>query len=151
MTEIKQVPIADGVVIYNGDCREVLATLEDASVDSVVCDPPYGLGKEPDMAEVLGHWIKGDDWTATGGGFMGKSWDEVHRVVIPDCRFENEARFVVEEGGQVWRIHRPGVGPLNDHPSETALDDHEFDRHIHNDKTIAALHEHVDWLMEGLL
>ena len=42
-----------------GDCIDVLKTLEDNSVDSVVCDPPYHL-------------------TSTKGGkkgFMGKEWD----------------------------------------------------------------------------
>lgn len=30
--------------IYHGDCREVMPTLHPESVDSIVCDPPYGLG-----------------------------------------------------------------------------------------------------------
>jgi site-specific DNA-methyltransferase (adenine-specific) len=33
---------ADGVRLYLGDCRDVLATVADASVDSAVTDPPYG-------------------------------------------------------------------------------------------------------------
>jgi DNA modification methylase len=40
------------VTLYGGDSREVLKTLPEASVDSVVCDPPYGLE------------------------FMGKEWDK---------------------------------------------------------------------------
>lgn len=33
--------------LYNEDCIEVLKTLPDASVDAVICDPPYGkLGCE---------------------------------------------------------------------------------------------------------
>jgi len=32
-----------GITIYHGDCREVLPQLE---VDSVVADPPYGVGKD---------------------------------------------------------------------------------------------------------
>ncbi len=42
------------VVLHCGDCVAVLATLEANSVDSVVCDPPYGLefmGKEWDGAD----------------------------------------------------------------------------------------------------
>ena len=31
----------DGIVIYHGDCREVLPTLQ---ADVVITDPPYGLG-----------------------------------------------------------------------------------------------------------
>lgn len=32
-----------GVMLFHGDCRDVLAELPDASVDAVVTDPPYGL------------------------------------------------------------------------------------------------------------
>lgn len=76
-----------------GDCRDALAHLSDNSIDAVVTDPPYGLSKEPDMAEVLRHWLAGDDYEHTGAGFMGKTWDsfvpgptvwaEVHRVLKP--------------------------------------------------------------------
>ena len=45
-------------MIYTGDCRDILATLEADSFDSVVCDPPYGLE------------------------FMGKDWDQ--QVPGPD-------------------------------------------------------------------
>ena len=31
------------VTLYAGDCLDVLATLPENSVDSVVCDPPYHL------------------------------------------------------------------------------------------------------------
>jgi site-specific DNA-methyltransferase (adenine-specific) len=34
--------LADGVVVYNADCRDVLPTL--GKVDAVVTDPPYGIG-----------------------------------------------------------------------------------------------------------
>ncbi len=83
-----------GAAVVRGDCREVLRGLPDASIDSVVTDPPYGLSKEPDMAEVLTHWLAGDDAKiGKGRGFMGKSWDsfvpgpatwrEVYRVLKP--------------------------------------------------------------------
>jgi tRNA G10 N-methylase Trm11 len=35
--------LARGVTLYCGDCLDVLKTLPAASIDSVVCDPPYGL------------------------------------------------------------------------------------------------------------
>lgn len=31
-----------GITIYHGDCREVLPTLGDCSIDQVLTDPPYG-------------------------------------------------------------------------------------------------------------
>jgi site-specific DNA-methyltransferase (adenine-specific) len=33
-----------GITIYHGDCREVLASLPDSSVDLVLTDPPYNVG-----------------------------------------------------------------------------------------------------------
>ena len=76
-----------------GDCLEVMKEIESNSIDTVITDPPYGLSKEPDMAEVLSHWLVGDDYEHRGGGFMGKSWDsfvpgpsvwkEVYRVMKP--------------------------------------------------------------------
>ena len=38
-------PVYDrwGVTVYHGDCLDVMRELPDASVDSVVTDPPYGL------------------------------------------------------------------------------------------------------------
>ena len=50
----------DGITIYHGDCREVLPTLPDSSVDSVVTDPPYpeidreyGRLTEPEWHELM--------------------------------------------------------------------------------------------------
>ncbi len=34
--------LAEGVTVYNGDCREVLGII--GKVDAVVTDPPYGIG-----------------------------------------------------------------------------------------------------------
>jgi hypothetical protein len=56
-------------------------------------------------------------------------------TVFTDCRFPNEADAIRASGGAVWRIERPGFGPVNDHPSEHALDDYPFTRVIHNDST----------------
>ena len=40
---------ADGVTIYNADCRPILATLDPARV-LVIADPPYGIGERTDRA-----------------------------------------------------------------------------------------------------
>ena len=44
--------------LFNQNCLEVLKKLPENSIDSVVTDPPYGLGKEPDVVEVMSSWIK---------------------------------------------------------------------------------------------
>ena len=53
-------------------------------------------------------------------------------IVVTDVRFINEAETVKSLGGQIWRINRPGVGPVNNHVSETNLDDWNFDAVINN-------------------
>jgi site-specific DNA-methyltransferase (adenine-specific) len=57
--------------LLHGDCREVLATMEDASVDAVVTDPPYELG------------FMGKAWDAAGVAYSVDLWAEVLRVLKP--------------------------------------------------------------------
>jgi DNA modification methylase len=61
------------VRIIVGDCREKMAEMEPASVDAIVCDPPYGLE------------------------FMGKGWDHG----VPGVPFWTEARRVLKPGGHL--------------------------------------------------
>lgn len=80
-----------------GDCAERLKELPDASIDAVVTDPPYGLSKQPDMAEVMRHWLNGDDYKHTGAGFMGKSWDSF----VPGPSVWRECFRVLKPGGHL--------------------------------------------------
>ena len=80
-----------------GDCVEVLKTIKENSVDAIVCDPPYGLSSEPDAAEVLRHWLAGDDYQHRGGGFMGKSWDSF----VPGPAIWRECLRVLKPGGHM--------------------------------------------------
>jgi site-specific DNA-methyltransferase (adenine-specific) len=61
----------DRATIYHGDCREVLRSLPDASVDSVVTDPPYELG------------FMGKRWDASGIAYDAGLWAEALRVLKP--------------------------------------------------------------------
>lgn len=59
------------------------------------------------------------------------------KLVVSDARFFNEFDAVRERGGEIWRIERNGVGPANDHPSETeAVNYPYFATYIHNDGTL---------------
>ena len=78
-----------------GDCREVMATMPENSIDAIVCDPPYGMSAEPDASEVLEHWLAGDDYHHGGGGFMGKKWDSF----VPGPSIWLEAARVLKPGG----------------------------------------------------
>lgn len=41
------------VKIINDNCLVAIRKMPDNSVDSIVCDPPYGLGKEPNPVKVM--------------------------------------------------------------------------------------------------
>lgn len=79
--------------IIHGKALEVLKIFPDNHFHSVVTDPPYGLGKEPNIVEVMHDWVTQGYHEITGGGFMGKTWDafvpqpiewkEVYRVLKP--------------------------------------------------------------------
>lgn len=78
-----------------GDSLEILKQLPDASVDSCVTDPPYGLSEHrpEDVAACLTAWLAGQEYRPKKKGFMGRAWDawvpgpelwrEVYRVLKP--------------------------------------------------------------------
>lgn len=82
-------------VVLCGDSTEVLRGYPDAFFDSVVCDPPYGLSKEPDIAEVLTKWLAGETYDHGHGGFMGKAWDSF----VPHPDLWREVFRVLKPGG----------------------------------------------------
>ena len=57
--------------LHLGDCRDVLATLDDASIDAIVCDPPYELG------------FMGKAWDASGIAYDVTVWQQCLRVLKP--------------------------------------------------------------------
>ena len=86
------------VLLYPGDCREVLRGLADCSIDSVVTDPPYALvsiGKrfgKPGAAPTR----DGDVYSRASAGFMGQQWDT------------GETAFAAEFWAEVLRVLKPG-------------------------------------------
>src|SRR5690606_2336472 len=57
--------------VLHGNSLEVLKTLEDNSVDSIVTDPPYELG------------FMGKKWDSTGIAYNVDLWKECLRVLKP--------------------------------------------------------------------
>lgn len=63
----------ENVVLHHGDCIEVMRSMPAESVDSIVTDPPYGLG------------------------FMGKKWD----ALPPGEEWARECLRVLKPGGHI--------------------------------------------------
>lgn len=85
--------------ILNGDCFEVLKTLEDNSVDSIVTDPPYGLSQhsQQDVIDCLRAWISGETYSSQKKGFMNKEWD----AWVPGPEVWKEVLRVLKPGGHI--------------------------------------------------
>lgn len=80
--------------IYCGDNLEILKSFPDNSVDSVVTDPPYGIGtKEPSMEDIVSY-VQGKSLD-TGGDFLGHNWE------IPSVLLWKEVFRVLKPGGYV--------------------------------------------------
>lgn len=73
--------------------------------------------------------------------------DEDAKIVISDARFINEFEAVISRGGYVWRVDRPGIGPANDHKSETeAIGYEKFSMQIYNDGDLEDLRQVVKYV-----
>jgi site-specific DNA-methyltransferase (adenine-specific) len=57
--------------VLNGNCLDILPTLEDNSIDSIVTDPPYELG------------FMGKSWDSSGIAYNVDVWRECLRVLKP--------------------------------------------------------------------
>jgi len=68
--------------------------------------------------------------------------------IITDVRFPNEAQVIKDKGGIIIRIDRPGVKPINNHPSEVGLDHWNFDYRIANVSGIFELKESIENILK---
>ncbi len=67
---------------------------------------------------------------------------EYKRTVFSDVRFMNEVGAIEDRGGQVFVVSRKGVGPGNQHSSESAIDFRQLNT-ISNDGTLEDLENEV--------
>lgn len=84
-------------IIYLMDNLEFVKSLPDNSIDSIITDSPYGLGKEPDPIKCLQDWIDHGYHEVKGSGFMGKKWD----AFVPQPILWKECLRVLKPGGHL--------------------------------------------------
>lgn len=68
-------------------------------------------------------------------------------TVNPSVRFPNEADAIKRLGGVIYRIVKPGIKAVNDHPSDTALDDWDYDGLMMNDGSLIDLEGEVQRIL----
>lgn len=75
-----------------------MRNMRESCVDSIVCDPPYGLRAKPQpIADVLRDWSQGGSCTPSGGGFSGHPWD----AEVPGPEVWKEAFRILKPGGHL--------------------------------------------------
>jgi DNA modification methylase len=90
-----------GITIYHGDCREILPTLSDASVDMIFTDPPYGHNNN-NNGDLAHRWEEALGLVKRGEAIAGKArpiandgeeanelvkwfFGEANRLLMPGC------------------------------------------------------------------
>lgn len=107
------------------------------------------LGTEWGRQQIPGLWINmartlmdNIDADNRRAGFDPRMW------VISDVRFPDEAEFVRQRGGVIWRVVRPGLEPVRPHISEAGAHTIEPDARLINDSTVEHLAQRVAALLQ---
>ena len=116
------------------------------AVKKDACDGPEARRLMQRFGTEVGRDLLGSDvWIEILGKRIAESG--ARRVAISDVRFDNEAEWVLSQGGIVIEVVRPGVGPANGHASEKPLRDGLVTYTVHNDGTVEDLHRMVGSLV----
>lgn len=79
---------------------------------------------------------------------------EARRIVVTDCRFDNEAVQVIQHGGFVFNVERPGAGLKGDaasHVSEQGVNPEMISGTIRNSGSIAHLYSEIEYALYDIL
>jgi site-specific DNA-methyltransferase (adenine-specific) len=99
----------DAVTVWHGDCLDVLAELDDCSVDAVVTDPPYGLE------------------------FMGKDWDRPWAVGMSAPGYTDAERMARPSFGDSRNANCRACGGRQRGARRCACETPQWDRHPRED------------------
>lgn len=70
-------------------------------------------------------------------------------IVVSDVRFFNEALWIKQQGGEIWRVDRPNLPPVRAHQSEREIDSLVHTRWISNWGTLEDLEHQVRMALAG--
>jgi site-specific DNA-methyltransferase (adenine-specific) len=88
MSAKKQEFLNGQIVLYNGDCLDVMRDLKDKEIDLVLTDPPYGIKHSTVAGKQSGQ--KFGNAATHKGTYAVKSWDDSS----PDCVYFTELKRV---------------------------------------------------------
>lgn len=118
--------------------------------------PIAWLGKSPrQLTQTLGtEWgrdqVHPDLWVLIANEQWKARKARGESLVVSDVRFANEAKWILDQGGTLIEIIRPGAETVNAHMSEN-VDLDGYNRYmLINHLTLADLYHRVDQIMERL-
>lgn len=110
--------------------------------------PIPGLDKSyRELAQTLGtEWgrthLGADFWLRIAEAYMhditNQTFAPLH-FVVSDVRFQNEADWVRQRGGMIWRVDRPGTASVREHVSEQGATAIKADAVLVNNSSIEDL------------
>lgn len=103
------------------------------------------LGTEWGRAIAPDFWIRIAE--ATMNFRLRMSGNQPMRFVVSDVRFANEAAWIRERGGVIWRIERASANPVRHHVSEQELYQFDADETLHNNGNIQDLYNLVSRML----
>ena len=109
------------------------------------------LGKTPRQVWIdLGKAIRDRVYEATWYEYLLRR-AKADILVVSDMRFPVEANGILDAGGQVYRVDRPGVGLDRDGADDQLLDFANWTGVIDNGGTLAELHSKVIAIADALV
>jgi hypothetical protein len=146
--KIRQLLTEIDPILENG--QRLSSTLEEYGWDIAKAKPEVRR-----LLQTLGVGARkmfGDNlWVDRALGEVAPANYYLYNFVVTDVRFKNEADKIKTKGGQIWRVKRLGVGAVNNHVSESEMDDYKVDQILINNGTIEDLELLVKTRMNGLL
>jgi DNA modification methylase len=97
--------LTDRVTLYHGDCREILPTIPEGTIDVVVADPPFFLDVPADE-NVIDHYIQKNGMKPRFRQQWDKFDDAEDYLDFADRLLENAARIIAPTGSVfVFTVH----------------------------------------------
>jgi hypothetical protein len=102
------------------------------------------------LLQILGTEVAREQWADSFWIDLAFSkMEDNGKYVITDCRFPNEAAAVAAHGGTLWRVSRPGVGPVNNHASDNYIEQIPVSQIINNNSDLQGLEVLVGLLYQS--
>jgi DNA modification methylase len=109
--------LAEGVTLYNGDCREILPTL--GTIDVVVTDPPYGMAFRSNFRQVRHAAIAND---GTTDALLWSCEIPVSHSKYIFCRWDNLVEVPKPRSVVNWIKNNWSMGDLqHEHARQTEI------------------------------